>query len=78
MLATSSIFCMVGGDGEWLTWMMLGMFSGVTACEDACAEVAIRSGMAESVHPRLSGSAALVEGRAPKATDGCFLPGMLC
>ena len=45
-------------------WMMLGMFSGVTACGDACEEVATRSGMAVSIPFRLSGSSALVEGRA--------------
>ena len=41
---------LVGRDGEWLTWMMLGLFSGLTTCGDACEEVAIRSGMAR-VHP---------------------------
>ena len=57
--------------------MMLGMFSGVTTCGDACEEVAIGSGITESVPSRLSGSAALVEDGAPKATDGSFLLGVL-
>ena len=54
--------------------MMLGMFSG----GDACEEVGIRSGMAKSIPSKLSGSSALEEGRAPKDTDGSFLPDMLC
>ena len=58
--------------------MMLGMFSGITACGDACEEVAIISGKAESIPSRLSGSAALVEGRGSKAADGGFLLSMLC
>ena len=78
MLASSRVFGPVDGDGECLTWMMLRMFSGVTTCGDACEKVAIRSGMAESIPSRLSGFSALVEGRAPKAADGGFLPGMLC
>ena len=45
---------------------------------DAFEEVAIKSGMAKSVPSSLSGSADLVEGRAPKAADGDFFPGMLC
>ena len=69
---------MVGRDTEGLTWMVLGMFSGVTAHGDTCEEVAIRSGMAKSVPSRLSGSAALVEGGAPKAVDGSFFLDMLC
>ena len=58
--------------------MMLGIFSGTTTCGDACEEVAIGPGMAKSVPFRPSGSAALVEGRAPKAADGSFLLGVLC
>ena len=60
MLTASGLLGMVGGDGESLTWMMLGMLS----ARDACKEVAIRSWMAESIPFRLSGSSALVEGGA--------------
>ena len=41
MLGASRVFSTVGGNGEWLAWTMLGMFSGVTAHGDACEEVAI-------------------------------------
>ena len=64
MLATCGLLGMVGGDGEWLTWMMLEMFSGVTTCGHACKELAIRSQMAKSILFRPSGSCALVEGGA--------------
>ena len=64
MLAASRLLSMVGGDGEWLTWTMLGMFAGMTTCRDACKEVAIGSQLAKSVPFRLSGSSALVEGGA--------------
>ena len=58
--------------------MVLGMCSSITSPRDTCEEVAIRSGTAESVPSRLSRSSALVEGKAPKATDGSFLLGVLC
>ena len=41
-------------------------------------EVALGSGMAESIPSSLSRSSALVEGRVPKAADGSSLLGMLC
>ena len=78
MLATSRAFGIVGRGGESMTWMMVGTFSGMTAHRDAYEEVAIGSGMVKSIPFRPSWSSALVEGRAPKATDGGSLLGMLC
>ena len=49
MLAASRLIGMVSGDGELLTWMMLGMFSGMTTHGDACEEVAIRSSTVGSI-----------------------------
>ena len=58
------------------------MVSGVCSSEaspgKALEEVAIGSGVAESIPSRPSGSSTLVEGRAPRATDDGFLLGMLC
>ena len=67
MLAASRLFGMVVRDGEWLTWMMLGMFSGMTTYGDACEEVVIISWRARSFPFRPSGYYALVEGGASGA-----------
>ena len=75
ILAASNMACR---EGHWLTQTMPGMCSSITSAGDAHEEVAIRWGMAEPVPSRPSGSSALVEGRAPKATEGSFLLGMLC
>ena len=61
MLSALRVFNTVGREGKWLTWTMLGVSSGVASPWDTCEEVAIGSGMAESVSSRPSRSSALVE-----------------
>ena len=65
MLATVRVFDPGGGDSEWLIGIVVRMSSGMAVCCDACEEVAIGSGVAESALSRLSGSSTLVGGGAP-------------
>ena len=62
MLAVSGVFNATGREGEWLTWTVCGTCSGVASPGEACEEVAIASGVAESFLSRQTGSSALVEG----------------
>ena len=52
--------------------------SGVASPREACEEVVMALGAAESIPFKPRGSSMLVEGRAPKAADGGLLLGMLC
>ena len=79
MLTTSSVFGMVGWSSRWVMWVKLGVPAGVAACGDICWRVAIEAGKMESAPSGLSGSSVLLaEDRAPRATDGGCLPGVLC
>ena len=58
--------------------MKLGVSPSVATHGDVCMMVAIRAGMTESIPSGLMGSSvSLVEGRAPRATDGSSLLSIL-
>ena len=78
MLATVGVFDAGGGDGEWLIGTVVGMSLDVAMHYDTCEEVANDLGMDESAPSGPSGSSTLVGGVAPRATDGSFLPEVLC
>ena len=79
VLATAGVFGMVGRDGDWLPWAMLGTPSGMTTCGDALVGLAIGAGMAGSSSFSLEGPSVTSLGvGALKATDGGYLFSVLC
>ena len=78
VLATSGIFGMVSGDGEWLMWVILGISSGVTACGDICEGFGILTRIAGSSSFGLEEFSVTSLGHgAPKAPGGGSLFGLL-